>query len=75
MPFSLCSLQLAVVELERGAKVAMGACHSKEEVEAHLAAAEEDIKQEFELSKQALKDWIDRLMLFDASCVCSMCNG
>lgn len=34
----------------------MGSCQSKEEVEGRLTAAEEDIKQEFELSKQALKD-------------------
>eukprot|EP00438_Fugacium_kawagutii_P001712 Skav202854 [mRNA] locus=scaffold2311:201453:208540:+ [translate_table: standard] len=34
----------------------MGSMQSKEDVEARLAAAEEDIKQEFELSKQALQD-------------------
>lgn len=38
----------------------MGSCQSKEDVEGRLHAAEEDIKQEFELSKQALKDRIDQ---------------
>eukprot|EP00435_Cladocopium_sp_Y103_P046390 s47_g13.t1 len=41
----------------------MGECQSKEEVEGRLTAAEEDIKQEFELSKQALKDWVDQQLI------------
>ena len=41
----------------------MGSCQSKEEVEGRLTAAEEDIKQEFELSKQALKDWVDQAVI------------
>ena len=41
----------------------MGSCQSQEEVEARLAAAEEDIKQEFELSKQALKDRVGQAFI------------
>eukprot|EP00438_Fugacium_kawagutii_P001714 Skav202856 [mRNA] locus=scaffold2311:209334:211474:+ [translate_table: standard] len=43
----------------------MGSMQSKEDVEARLAAAEEDIKQEFELSKQALQDCARELQRID----------